>query len=158
MSSNNKGAAASTPWIVVADHARARLFSAATPTAPLSEVEDLVNAEARLHDADRAADKSGRLFGGATGGHGHHSQSAEPHESPKQRDADRFARRVCECLEKHSASGAINKLYVIAEPDFLGMLRQHMSTQVRKHVAMELDKDLTRQTAAEIRGALPVQL
>jgi protein required for attachment to host cells len=157
MSSNNKGATAPTPWIVVADHARARLFSAATPTAPLSEVEDLVNADARLHDADRAADKSGRLFGGAKG-HGHHGQSAEPHESPKQRDADHFARRVCECLEKHSSSGAINKLYVIAEPGFLGMLRQHMSTQVRKHVAMELDKDLTRKTAGEIRGALPVQL
>jgi protein required for attachment to host cells len=157
MSSNNKGAIAPTPWIVVADHARARLFSVATPTAPLSEVEDLVNADARLYDADRTSDKPGRLFGGAKG-HGHHSQVAEPHESPKQRDADRFARRVCDCLEKHSSSGAINRLYVIAEPDFLGMLRQHMSTQVRKHIAMELDKELTRKTAAEIRSALPVQL
>jgi protein required for attachment to host cells len=157
MSADNTVAAQAKPWVVVADHARARLFSAATPTAPLEEVEDLVNTDARSHDADRVSDKSGRMFGGAPG-HGHHSSAAEPHQTPKQIDADRFARQVCERLQADCNAGAMSKLYVIAEPDFLGMLRQHMSPQVRKRIAQEIAKDFTRQKAAEIRSALPKQL
>ena len=65
------------------------------------------------------------------------------HESDtKQEQALRFASQVCETLECGRVNGRFNKLYVVAAPGFLGMLRKQQSSSLQKIIAGEIDKNL----------------
>jgi len=46
-------------------------------------------------------------------------------------------------------------LLIIAEPSFLGLLRNCLPEHIKKHVCFELDKNITTQSAADIRKHLP---
>ncbi|WP_296805566.1 host attachment protein, partial [Thiocapsa sp.] len=51
--------------------------------------------------------------------------------------------------------GELQKLYVIAAPAFLGMLRKHQSPSLKQLVAGEVDKNLTTHSPEAIRKSLP---
>jgi protein required for attachment to host cells len=76
-------------------------------------------------------------------------------EVHKQDNADRFASLVCETLESARNKGEFRKLYVVAAPAFLGMLRKHQSHSLKHLIAGEIDKNLTTQTPEAIRKSLP---
>ncbi len=136
-------------WVLVADNSRARFFSAERTASSLNEVRDLANPEARLHEGDLVSDKSGRERG-MSGAHGFGQESEHKHEG-----VDKFAVLVCSELEAARVSGKLTKLYVIAAPSFLGLLRKHQSHALKQTVAGEVDKNLTLQDPQTIRGALP---
>ena len=138
-----------TTWVLVADNSRARFFAADKATSPLKEVRDLTYPEARLHEGDLVTDKGGRdrSMGSA------HGLSIEA--SHKQDGAERFALMVCGELESARNSGTFNKLYVVAAPAFLGMLRKHQSPALKQLVAGEVDKNLATHDPAVIRKHLP---
>ena len=142
-----------TTWVLVADAYRARLFGAERPASPLSELRDLASPEARLHERDLVSDKGGRDTNRMSGGHG-----LGDNRSHKQDIADRFAQQVCELLESARVAGELSKLYVIAAPAFLGLLRKHQSPSLRQLVAAEIDKSLASQEPASIRKHLPEYL
>jgi protein required for attachment to host cells len=142
-----------TTWVLVADAYRARLFGAERPASPLSELRDLASPEARLHERDLVSDKGGRDTNRMAGGHG-----LGDNRSHKQDIADRFAQQVCELLESARVAGELSKLYVIAAPAFLGLLRKHQSPSLRQLVAAEIDKSLASQEPASIRKHLPEYL
>lgn len=157
MSTEMTARSGACPWVLVADHGRARIFRAATPTAPLEEVQDLINAEARVPERELASDAPGRLMGGARGRGTSHSAVQDP-QSAHHRGAEVFARRIASTFTQLSVDGAISNLYVIAEPGFLGILRAELPARVRALVAGEVNKGLARQSAKEIREALPQAL
>ncbi len=129
-----------TTWVLVADKSRARIFRAEKPASPLQEIKDLTHPEARLHEGDLITDKTG----------------GEPIH--KQDGADRFAADVCAELDKSRISDALHKLYVVAAPTFLGLLRKHQSSGLKQIIAGELDKNLSTQDPASIRKQLPEYL
>ena len=139
-----------TTWVVVADNSRARFFAAEKPASALQEIRDLTHPEARLHEGDLVTDKAGRDQGPAGGGHGVGSPQAH-----KIDGADKFASTVCAELDAARASGSFSKLYVVAAPSFLGLLRKHQSSALRQMVAGEVDKNLSTQDPASIRKHLP---
>ena len=139
-----------TTWVLVADNSRARFFAADKASSPLQEVRDLLYPEARLHEGDLVTDKPGRDRNPGTGAHGVGSDA-----SHKQDGADRFALEVCNELESARNDGAFRKLYIVAAPQFLGLLRKHQSSPLRQMVAAELDKNLTTQDCDAIRKHLP---
>lgn len=141
-------------WLVAADHNRARLFFAPVPTAPLQEVEDLVNPTALQREGELVSDRPGHIVKGL-GGPG---RSVGQHESHKERAAEQFAGSVCEHLSKARSDGKLGRLYVIAEPAFLGLLRQHMDDATKALIVAEIGKDVTKRSAAELRDLLPHQL
>jgi protein required for attachment to host cells len=142
-----------TTWVLVADTYRARVFGAERPASSLSELHDLASPEARLHEGDLVTDKGGRDRNPKVGGHG-----LGENGSVKQDLADRFAQQVCDLLESARVAGELSKLYVIAAPAFLGLLRKHQSPSLRQLVAGEIDKSLATQDAASIRKHLPAYL
>lgn len=148
---SNKAHAA---WIVVADHSCARLFQALVPTAPLQEIEDLVNPVAHLREADLVSDRPGHVVKGRGGP----SRTVGQHETHKDRAADQFANTVCSRLLQARLDGSMGKLYVIAEPGFLGLMRKHMDTATKALIADEINKDVTKYSAAELRALLPQAL
>jgi len=139
-----------TTWVLVADNSRARFFATEKATSSLREVRDLLNPEARLREGELVSDKPGRDRNPGAGAHGFGSDA-----SHKQEGAERFAWEVCNELESARNGGAFRKLYVVAAPQFLGLLRKHQSSSLKQMVAGEVDKNLTTQDSATIRKHLP---
>ena len=140
-------------WVVVADNSRARIFEAARPDSELVEIQTLAHPEARLHESALVSDRdgSGVGYGGTTHGFG-------TEHVAKDEESVRFAADLCEQLEQARNQQAYDKLYIIAAPAFLGMLRKHQSKGVRTLVSQELSKNLATQDAGTIRSHLPEQL
>ena len=139
-----------TTWVLVADTCRARFFAAEKSASPLMEVQDLTFPEARLHEGDLVSDKNGR--GNSPSGNAHGFGGDYGH---KEESADRFAVQVCDELEAARSRGAFQKLYVVAAPAFLGLLRKHQSPPLRHLVAGEVDKNLATRDSGAIRKHLP---
>lgn len=140
-------------WVVVADTSRARIFSAERPASDLSEIEDLSHPQARLHEGDLITDRPGS-------GKSHGSFGFSMGEGGVYKDAEaaKFAHDVCERVEAGRIQGQFQKLYVIAAPQFLGMLRKHQSSATRQMVAAEISKNLSASDAKAIRAHLPQYL
>jgi protein required for attachment to host cells len=137
-------------WILVADNSRARIFIADKAAGPISELRTLTYPEARLHEGDLVSDKGGRDRSPGIASHGFNGEDSHKHEN-----AERFAAQVCSELESARTAGELRKLYVVAAPGFLGMLRRHQSAPLRQLIAGEIDKNLSTQDPAVIRRCLP---
>lgn len=136
-------------WVVVADSVRARLFRAEHITGPLQEVRDLVNPESRLAERDLLTDGPGRAL--TTGGN--HEQRSE-----KDHQARRFAGEVIDEVERLRARGELERMHVIAAPEFLGRLRERYSPPLKKCVVEEVASHVTDRRPAEIRELLPYRM
>jgi protein required for attachment to host cells len=137
-------------WILVADASRARIFAAEKALSPLTEIRVLTSPEARLHEGDLVTDRGGRDRNPGVGAHGFNVE-----DEHKQENAERFAAHVCQELEAARNAGEFRKLYVVAAPTFLGMLRRHQTSSLRQLVAGEVDKNLSTQNPVHIRKCLP---
>jgi protein required for attachment to host cells len=140
----------STIWVVVADSSRARIFSAEKPDSILKEVQTLAHPEARMHEGDMVSDRSGR---GRGIGHDMGHESAAREEENIQ-----FAARVCETLEAARTKGQFIRVYIVAEPRFLGMLRKNCSNALQNLVESEIAKNLAAHGLDDIRSHLPDRL
>mgnify|MGYP000093132785 FL=1 len=140
-------------WVVVADSSRARIFSAEKPASPLVEIQTLAHPQARLHEGDLVSDKAGRDRNPGATSHDMGNES-----DTKREEAIRFANQVCSTLEAGRTSGQFEKLYVIAAPSFLGILRKHQSNALGKLVTAEVSKNLAGHHPSEIRKNLPEYL
>lgn len=138
-------------WVVVADHVRARVFEGRGARAALAEIEDLVHPEGRLHANETASDSPGVTYDRV--GHGAHGMGHAV--EPKEEEAIRFAKEVCAALSAARNAGRFERLYLIAEAGFLGNLRGCLDVDVRRCLAGEVSRELTRQSLAEIRAHLP---
>lgn len=140
----------SVAWVVVADSSQARIFSAEKPTSPLEEIHTLNHPEGRLHQGDLVSDRPGRDRNAGTGSHdmGHEVDA-------KNEAAVRFSAQVSETLECGRNNGRFNKLYVVAAPGFLGLLRKQWNSPLQKMVAGEVSKNLTSHAIPDIRKNLP---
>jgi len=137
-------------WVVVADTSRARIFSAEKSVSPLVEIQDLTHPEARMHDNQLASDEPGRSRNTVSGSHAYTEET-----DPKRDAAARFASKVCETLEEGRVAGRFSKLYVVAPPTFLGLLRKCQHNGLRSVIAGEVDKNISTRDPATIRGHLP---
>jgi protein required for attachment to host cells len=138
-------------WVVVADSSRAKIFQVDGLRGPLMEVESLVHPEARVHDRELSTDLPGRAFDSA--GQGRHGM--ESMTTPKESAALAFAREVCLRVKAARVNGEAESFVIAAAPGFLGLLRNALDAATKAHVALEIDKNLVRLRAEEIRAHLP---
>lgn len=140
----------SSAWVVVADTSRARIFSADKPASSLVEIQTLAHPEGRLHKGDLVSDRPGRDRSAGTRSHdvGHDMDA-------KTEEAARFASQVCETLESGRLKGEYKKLYVIAAPSFLGVLRKQRKSALQQLIAAEIPKNLAAHDINAIRESLP---
>lgn len=143
-----------TIWILVADAASARVFEAATASATLHEVLQAGHPDSRDRGRDILSDRPGRGHGPA--GSGRHGM--EPTTDPLEVEAERFAAELAALLRTHRIGGAYQRLYLVAPPHFLGLLRKALDDDTRGLVVADLNKDLARLKAHEIRTHLPERL
>lgn len=139
-----------TTWVLVAENSRARLFDWQSKTS-LNEIKTLSHPESRLHEQDLVSDEPGRSFDSA--GNGRHAEQAPT--SAKQHESQTFARELAATLEQSRSNNEFDHLIIVAAPHFLGLLRDEINGALRKTVLQELDKNLARQSAADILKHLP---
>lgn len=141
-------------WVVVSDSSAARIFAAPTPTGSLEELESLVLPEGRMRAGQLETDAPGRAFDSM--GAGRHAMEKEV--GPREHEVAAFARELARRLAAARSQGEIERLIVVAAPEFLGKLRDSLDAATRKLVEAEFSLNLVKQTAAEIRGHLPEKL
>jgi len=142
-----------TTWILVADSARARLFTIDRPRGPLPETAGYADPQDRLRDQDLEADAPGR-GAGSNGG-----RFAMGHEDgAKDHHAEQFARELAEVLDKSRSAGDLVRLYVMAAPNFLGSLRRFLDRATSGCIVESFPKDVVGERADAIRGHLPYRL
>ncbi len=140
-------------WILVADSTHARIFTAETPSSALVEIEGLTHAESRLHDQELTTDLPGKIKSADGGGH-----AFEQPTDPKRHEADNFAHYLTKLLEGAYIENKFEQLLIVAEPTFLGLLRNCLPDKIKKLVCFELDKNITMHSTEDIRKHLPAYL
>lgn len=131
-------------WVVVADEARARIFTAGPLLDDLVENVDLVHYEGRVPDRELRSDRPGRFASG------NRRSAADPQTTAEEVEADRFARDVATMLREGLNARRYERLVIVAAPRFLGVLRQLLDREVARHVIGEIAKELTKADPATI--------
>jgi protein required for attachment to host cells len=143
-----------TTWIVTADAGRARIFSESNPAQPLEEIEDMVNTATRMRTAEKYTDRLGPTSAGQsihnTGGAAPNKQY-EPPQTPEEHESESFAKDISGFLLKGQQEGRFQKLALIADPKFLGVLRMFLDPHLKPLVNLEINKDYTHSAPQQLR-------
>lgn len=145
--------------IVVADRAEARFYDAQQANSHLKLVGEITDPQAHLHNRDFKSDRPGRVFdhastsGGRRGAVAHHGTGSE--RTPLRHEAELFAKRICQVLVSGLEQGAFEKLVLMSEPRFLGVLREAMPESLMKIVMLQVHKDLVHQDEKSIIDHIP---
>ncbi len=141
---------ASRTWVVAAEAGRARIFLQQNPGADLDELEDLLNPVARAPERELTSDDHGRTFDSR--GAGRHAK--EPRVSAKKQGEVEFAHQICHLIEQGRTAKKYDRLVLVAAPEFLGLLRQHLTPEAARRVTREVHKNLVRADTDAIRSEL----
>jgi len=144
----------SKPWIVVADQSKARIFTVDDSRGPLREIESLEHPEGRERIQDLTTDLPGRAFD-SSGVGGRHAMGTSV--DPRQQEAIRFAKQIAELVRTGCTEGRCDRLFLVAGPQFLGLLREHLDP-INGIEITEIGKNLGQYSSHEIRTHLPERL
>ena len=125
-------------WIIVAESARARIFTVSGIGGKFQEVSDLSHPESRLHDRELSSDLPGRTFDS----HGDGRHAMEQATGPQEQEAQAFATEITRQIDRGQREGNFDSLVLVAPPKFLGRLRSELSKSARNALIGELDKNL----------------
>lgn len=141
-------------WVVVASSTRCRIFTQHKHSEPLKQVAEIDHPEGRLRSRDLTTDRPGRSYD--TGGHGRHAMG-QPVD-PVEQENIRFAKTVATKIDEGRKKSRFERLVLVADPRFLGHLRQGLSQATRHLLTTELHKNLADADARSIREALPFRI
>ena len=128
--------------VIVADNARARIFTSDDVINHLLEQEAYVHPEARLKNRDLVGDAAGKT----RDTHG----SLDPATSPKDHEAQNFAKLLAKHLKDMHSDQHFEQLILIAPPHFLGMLRKELPENLERLIEKTISKDLTTASVDDI--------
>lgn len=125
-------------WILIAHRGGARLLENPGPGKGLELIEEIPHPEGRLKNQDIDADKPGRAFDS----HGQGRHALERERMPTEQLAAQFAKQLAGMLDEGRVRMRYDQLVLVAEPRFLGWLRDALSPETAQRVVASLDKDL----------------
>lgn len=140
--------------VVVADSSRARILVAESGNSPLVDEKDFIHPESRLREQDLVSDGSGSESD--SGGFGKHSMGHE--KATHQKQAEAFAHELRDEIDKLRRTSDLRRIYLVASPKFLGLLRSSINKQCAELLAGEVNKDLVEHSIEDIRSHLPKRL
>lgn len=138
-----------TTYIVVADAARARIFT--RDALNLTEHASLVHAAGRLHEGDLITDRRGADVHESTSTS---SRSSGEEGAASQHENELFAKEVAQRLYAARVDNRMEKLILVAPPKFLGLLKEKLDHPTQKLVIHTLSKDLSKAPTDDIKNAV----
>ncbi len=139
-----------TQWILVAESASARLLVRAAPRGDVREIERFDHPDSRKKGHELETDRSG----GVDQSHGHALSDSREKGAGQRIEADTFARRLADHLETARGRDEFEQLVLIADPRFLGMLREHLDDATLDRVITSIDKNLVKESAERIKDEI----
>ncbi len=140
-------------WVLVAHRTGARLFEHAGLQLDLLRSFD--HPAGRVEDQDVETTTSKRTFDS----HAQGRYAADRKNSPHERAAVSFAHELAQMLEEGRSRKGVNRIVLVAEPHFLGLLRAELGDAVGALVTATVTKDLHAVSASDVlrhlEGALP---
>ena len=137
--------------VVVANSSKARVLLAEDAHSPLIENADYVHPQSRLREQDLVSDGSGSAAD--SGGFGKHSMGHE--QATKHKQAGLFAQELGAEIDKLRRKTDLRRIYLVAPPKFLGLLRTSISKQCHELLHGEVHKELVTHNLEDIRSHLP---
>ena len=141
-------------WIVVSDAARARVFARDGAGSGLTLLDTLTHSESEAHEGDLRTGGKGDVHD--SGGSSVHQP--DPQTTTSEKHADIFAKEVVEHLKSGLNDSKYEQLIVVADPSFLGRLRDKMDGPLEKAVAETIDKNWAQHDAYQIEKQLARKL
>ncbi len=132
--------------VIVANSARARIFSAHSVRGELEEIEGFAHPEAHLTNQELVSDSSGR----SVDGHG----NLGPQTTAREKEAGDFAKLLARHLKELHNQQHFEQLVLVASPHFLGLLRNELTSPLDGIVSQTIDKDLTEASVEQITDYL----
>jgi protein required for attachment to host cells len=138
----------SDQWFVVANRASAEIYREG-PDHVFFLVLRLTNPEGSLQEQDLDSDKPGRGYSSAGGGTIHHSLDRRSHQHEEV--ARKFARAIIKKTEEKVNDKNSTQLVLIAEPHFLGLLRDALTPRLKKLVKETITKEFGLKSTEEMQ-------
>lgn len=135
-----------TTWIVIADHAKVRLFQNFGIGNGIEEIDGPESSASSLPARELASDRPGRAFDSK--GAGRHAMG---YRTPPDRvEKQKFARSVARWLDERGRLSQFDRLAIVAPAKMLGDLRKEISGDTQSKVFQVLAKDLVNEPATKI--------
>ena len=137
-------------WVLTANRSGASLFEMGGSSKALRRLKDIPHPEGRLQNKEIGTDQPGRAFDSL--GQGRHSMGTS--NEPTEQLAMQFARDLATLLNKGRTTHAYDKVVLVAEPRFLGLLRAALDDNTAALVAKTVNKDLSGANEDTLQGYL----
>ena len=108
----------------------------------------LSNPKGADHESGLDSDRSGQTSSGK-GGTVHHA--LDRHHQRHEALAQKFAKRIAKALSEGHQTKQFDKLVLVAEPHFLGLLRKELPAAVLKKVSHEVTREYIRGSDLDLR-------
>ena len=141
-------------WILVADAAKARIFSTVKLGDKWTAVNELDHPESRQKISELYRDSPNVMSSSANAG----KDVIEPATDLKEKEVEAFAREVSDFLEENHHNNVFDQLYVIAAPSFLGTLRPMLHKGVEGKIVESINKNITDLPVDELQERLQQSL
>ena len=138
-----------TTWVVIANGSNAKFFRV-VKFPKIEEFEVFEHPASRLRNQDLVSDQAGRTFESV----GTARSAYEAHVDPHHVELLKFARLLGERLTEEKRKQSFSRLYLMANPSFLGLLRPHLDHSTKEALVAEVGKDMTEQSVDEIEKHL----
>jgi protein required for attachment to host cells len=138
-------------WVLVANGKKARIFEV-EKFGKLKEISSLVHPRSTLTNEELTRDSLGRKkdFFRKT------PSTYEPNTMPKEKEEHTFAKEVAGYMDKSKNTNQFLRLFLMADPHFLGLLRKSLGKNTLSAIEGEVSKDLTELPPDEIWTHMPV--
>lgn len=136
-------------WVVIANGSCAKIFRV-VKFPKIEEFEFLDHPESRLRNQDLVSSKAGRNFESTSTARSAYQAPTDPHHL----ELEKFAKYLADHLSDARRRQAFSRLYLMANPSFLGLLRPHLDHLTQESLVAEIGKDMTEQTIANIESQL----
>lgn len=141
-------------WILVADKSHAKLYTMNGRVGALTHRQDWDHEASRKHEQELTSDLPGRAFDRM--GDARHAMG-QPVD-PKDHEAEVFARELMTEMDRGRVANEFAHLYLVAPPEFLGLLRKQCNSTLQHLVLAEVGKNLVTADSVTVREHLPGML
>lgn len=115
-------------------------------------LDRLHNREGHLVEAELVSDRPGRSIGSAPGGVFRHS--LDGHLTHHEQSARRFAKKIARQVNSARRGKKFHDLVLVAEPHFLGLLRNELDRDTQAVVRHTVGHEYARGSDEEIRALI----
>jgi protein required for attachment to host cells len=142
-------------WFLVARRSGAAIFTSLGRGTALELVTEIANPDGKLQSSALETDRPGRSFDRA--GYGRHGLSSE--ETAREHVEHVFAKQLASYLDQQRCEHRFTQLVLVAGPRLLGELRSALSTETKRLITFELNKEIDpteRDLRKHITGLAPI--